>query len=54
MNELIEVGWKQFQITESRLSHREHRKDDSSPSQDGMASLRFQSFWGIPSLHITY
>ena len=50
MNELIEVSWQQFQITESRLSHREHCKDDCLPSLDGMASLSFQSFWGYTKL----
>ena len=29
-----------------------HCKDDNSSSLDGMASLSFQSFWGIPSLHM--
>ena len=50
MNELMEVSWKQFQITESWLSHREHCKDDCIPSLDGMASLSFQSFWGYTKL----
>ena len=54
MNELIEVSWKQFQITESRLSHREHCKDDCLPSLDGMASLSFQSFlWYTKLTHNT-
>ena len=50
MNELMEVGLKQFQITESRLSNREHCKDDCLPSLDGMASLGFQSFCGYTKL----
>ena len=49
MDELIEVSWKQFQITESRLSHREHCKDDCLPL-DKMASHSFQSFLGYTKL----
>ena len=41
---------KTVQITENRLSHREHCKDDCLPSLDGIASLSFQSFGGYTKL----